>query len=79
MPPDIKLIWENPSIQLPDRQSPVMLRMLGDFLAGASRMGCVDQARQIATVQNLTPLAATVVCEQMRSSGIGEDMIRKIV
>lgn len=79
MPADIKLIWENPLHPAEDRLHPKMLRMLGDFLAGAGRMGCIDQAKTIAANQKLTPLATAVVCDQMRSSGVTEAMIRRIV
>lgn len=78
MPADIELIWENP-LPPADRLHPEMLRMLGDFLAGAGRMGYVDVAKDIAANQKLTPLATAVVCEQMRSSGLTEALIRRIV
>lgn len=78
MPADIKLIWENPSTP-EDRLHPEMLRMLGDFLAGAGRMGYVQKAKDIAANQKLTPLATTVVCDQMRLSGLTEALIRRIV
>jgi hypothetical protein len=79
MPPELQLVWNNPRIESKRRHDLMLLRLLGDFLAGASRCGYVEGAQQLAANHDLTPLAAAVVSKQMRSAGICEDVIRKIV
>jgi hypothetical protein len=79
MSPNLKLVWNNPSY--PDRQSNdlTMLRMLGSFLASATRCGYEEGAKRIAESHRLSPIAANVVTAQMAEAGLEQSVIRKIV
>ena len=79
MAADLRLVWENPRQVAPQRHDLAMLRLLGDFLAGATRSGYVDGARQVASAHQLTPLAAAVVCRRMQSAGLAVEEIRRVV
>lgn len=79
MPADLRLVWNNPLFEARQHHDLTLLRMLGDFLAGASRCGYIDGAKQIASIHKLTPLAASVVSKRMLLAGMGEADVRKIV
>lgn len=79
MPTCLQLVWENPAGTGRERHDLQMLRMLGDFLAGATRSGHVDGARRIAASHHLSPLAQAVVVDRMQAEGIGEELIRRVV
>jgi len=79
MSSDLRLVWENPQQEARRRHDLAMLRLLGDFLAGASRCGYADGARRLASTHQLSPLAVSVVSRQMRSAGLADEEIRQIV
>lgn len=79
MSSDLRLVWENPQQEARRCHDLAMLRLLGDFLAGASRCGYVDGAKRVASIHQLSPLAASVVTRQMQSAGMADEEIRQIV
>jgi hypothetical protein len=81
MLPNLKLVWNNLKPAYPDRQCHdlMMLRMLGSFLASATRCGYEEGAKRIAESHRLSPIAANVVTKQMAQAGLEHSLIRKIV
>lgn len=75
----LRLVWDNPVRQSRERHDLELLRTLGSFLAGATRCGQLEGARQIAARHALSPFALAVVVDRMQAEGIGEELIRKVV
>lgn len=75
----LRLVWDNPHPQPHLKSDITMLRLLADILAGSIRAGHAEEARSMASIHHLSPLALGVVATRMLNSGISEDDILRLV